>query len=137
MSINQSTKRKLRNPIHHPTPEQMNEQTKEEYECTDCYNSFNTELNEHGDNNLCDECNVEYMRKNAHNCVKEGCDLCETYLEDEEEEEEEEGQNCRRCRTFVYDGDEYVLEGDCHAYCKKCFEQVVEEQEEEEEIETE
>jgi len=59
-------------------------ETKEEYECTDCYNSFNTELNEHGDNVLCDECNIDYMRKNAHKCMKESCDLCETYLEEEE-----------------------------------------------------
>jgi hypothetical protein len=60
---------------------QSNE-TKQEYECSDCYNTF-CSLNEHGDNNLCDECNVEYMRKNAKECVKEGCDLCETYLEEE------------------------------------------------------
>jgi hypothetical protein len=135
MSINQSTKRKLRNPIHNPTPEQMNGP-----KCVIATYNVVQKFKIPSGIDLEDEKQVsdwEVKWSTLTICLTNGKEIeiqpsydvdmkrpYEQEIEDDESVAEEEGQNCRRCQTFVLDGNEYVLEGDCHAYCENCFKQV-------------
>lgn len=84
---------------------------------------------------------ADYKIINNDEC--EHCDEClvcgEDKIFDEEGdlicercEEEGHGQNCRRCQTFIPDGQEYVAEGDENAYCRICFPEFMKEKEEDE-----
>jgi hypothetical protein len=73
------------------------------------------------------KCSVCEERKSCGNYDDNKVWFCEDCFveEKEEDDEEEEGQNCRRCQTFVPDGEEHVAEGDCHAYCESCYDDLV------------